>query len=163
MDEWEQSEVEEWVETEPILTIKTAGVVCVECGAVNAKKHHMPKGEFSHKCPKCRRKESNRNAQRTFQAKWRAARDAVTAQMETQPARNEQYVNSYFNRAQAGNSHRIKAMESRVQAGVAKARTLTQLRRRYEVRAYYEAAREAALRDLANGELRTLAAYLSEG
>ena len=36
-------------------------------------------------------------------------------------------------------------------------------RRRYEVRAYYEAAREAALRDLANGELRTLAAYLSEG
>lgn len=164
MCEWEQSEDEEvWLEVEEYSTRANTGVVCGTCGAVNPIKHHMPRGKYSPDCPACRRKLSNRMAQRKFVAKLKQMGEEFDAAMDKQPEIDRRRVILYFNRQQDLNNYRIRKMEARVADGTAKDRTKRQLERRYKVRAYYEAAKEKALGDLETGCLRPLAAYLTEG
>lgn len=153
---------DEWLETEPDELYSNTGVVCVTCGKLKGFKHYIAKGKYTPACPSCRRKASNRLAQRNRRTALAKLAIIEAAALHRKSVAELRSVNSRINKLMAQARQQIMIFQPKVEAGTATPRTLRALEKREAQVAYYERIRERMLADAAGNALKPMEHYLQD-
>lgn len=159
-EDW-QEPIEE-SEVQPSEQYSNTGVACRECGAVNPMKRHFARGVFSYECPVCRRKQSNKTAQKKRRVNEAKAASAADAALFKAYKATVKSINTRVNNLTA----KSKQQEERLRASMATkgitGRSQRALVRRTAQIKYYEQVRERMLADATKNQLKPIEHYLQD-
>jgi hypothetical protein len=155
-------EEQEPLEYVPSETYSNTGVVCPVCSAVHPIKRHFSSGKFSAECPSCRRRTSNKVAQKRFRVRAGKAAEVARAKLHAQFLAVIKLINSRVNKLMAQAKQQQKRMAEKIAEGDGNKRAHRALLRREAQISYYERVRECMLADATRDQLKPLEHYLQD-
>jgi len=165
MENWDDEDWQEPLEeseAQPSELYSNTGVVCPVCSALHLLKHHFAKGKFSFECPACRRRETNRTAQKKRRVAGARATEAANAALHAQYVATIKSINSRVNKLAAQAKQQEKRLRERIAAKGETGRAKRAVVRRKAQLAYYERVRERMLADVVKHELKPMEHYLQD-